>query len=68
MQFQLLKFTILVYFAAVHSYSKGWREKVIILVKLSKTISSFSYRRHNTMLLSFFVCVDLFFCLFFFYT
>lgn len=27
MQFQLLKFTMLVYFAAVHFYSKGWREK-----------------------------------------
>lgn len=27
MQFQLLEFTILVYFAAVHSHSKGWREK-----------------------------------------
>lgn len=38
MKFQLLKFTVLVYSAAVHFYSKGWREKVIILVIFSKTI------------------------------
>jgi len=42
MQFRLLKFTILVYFAAVHFYSKRWREKIIILVIFSKIISSFS--------------------------